>query len=760
MQSHAVKALFLWCVIAAMFTSHAYAQRVVTIRDSASGHPLAGATLSCNTSHIDLLSDSAGIISLPAQVVRRHEMLRISMVGYTTVIVNTDSIAGSGVLLTVDATTLQEVLITTSPLHNIRMGEETVTAVEAKNLPAVLGEVDIVKILQLKPGVKGAGEGMAGFYVRGGGADQNLVRLDGVPIYNANHLLGLFSIFNNDAIQDARLYKSGYPAEFGGRLSSVLDITSRKAAADSLIVGGGIGLLSSRLFAETPIKKGRSSIIVSARRTYLDLITNSLNRLNRNKEGYRPIPGYYFSEYNLRSDWKINARNNAWATGYLGSDNFNSDTKDYPASLRWGNRSASFNWRSQLNDSTVLTSSAFYSGYRYHLGNGFNLSDADVQSGINTFGLNMALKNTRGFLKTAYGISVMQHHMVIGDYSYSSSLSTVQSGERTGGTEWAVFTNAEWDRGGRVALTGGMRLSGFAGGGAWYVKPEPRLSAKINLDDRSAFKANYTRMYQYLHLASLSSISLPVDVWYPTTAKTKPEFADQLSVGYCRLLGSSLFLNIEGYYKWMNNQVEFRDGTNLIANSKVENDFVYGHANAYGLETYVEKKVGRTRGWIGYTLSWATRRFAEINDGLPFKPTYDRRHDISLVVMHRINTKLSLSFNWIYGSGAYTTLPVGRYMFQNDAGVVPRSVVPVFANRNNYQLQAVHRLDINLVRSLRSKHGKQDITFSLYNAYSRRNPFYVEYEEVGDKAGYITSILPKVVSLFPVLPGITYNFKF
>jgi len=740
--------------------SCAHAQHVVTIRDGLSLMPLPGATVSCRTSHIDLLTDSAGRITLPAQVVRRQESLHVSMVGYRPVVVGVDSISNGQLLMTANAATLQEVLVTTSPLHNIRMGEETVTAFEAKNLPAVLGEVDIVKILQLKPGVKGAGEGMAGFYVRGGGADQNLVRLDGVPIYNPNHLLGLFSIFNNDIIQDARLYKSGYPAEFGGRLSSVLDVTSRRATADSLIVGGGIGLLSSRLFAEAPIQKGKSSVIVSARRTYLDLITNSLNRLNRNKPGYKPIPGYYFSEYNLRSDWKINARNNAWATAYLGSDNFSSDTKDYPASLRWGNRSASFSWRSLLNDSTTLTSAVFYSGYRYHLGNGFNLNDAQVQSGINTYGMNITLKSNRSFIKTTSGLSVLQHHMMVGDYSYSSSLSNVQSGERIGGTEWAMFANGEWDNGSRLALAGGLRLSGFVAGSKWYVKTEPRWNARFNLNDRSAIKANYTRMYQYLHLASLSSISLPVDVWYPTTAKTKPEYADQVSLAYCRSLGGSLFMNIEGYYKWMNNQVEFRDGTNLMGNPKVENDFVYGHANAYGVENYLEKKTGRTRGWVGYTLSWATRRFAAINNGIPFKPTYDRRHDVSLVVIHRINDALSLSFNWIYGSGAYATLPVGRYMFQNDAGVVPRSVVPVFANRNNYQLQAVHRLDINLVWTLRSKWGKQDITFSLYNAYSRRNPFYVEYEEVGDKAGYITSIRPKVVSLFPVLPGITYNFKF
>lgn len=641
------------------------------------------------------------------------------------------------------------------------MGEEVVTALEAKNLPAILGEIDIVKILQLKPGVKNAGEGLAGFYVRGGGADQNLVTLDGIPIYNANHLLGLFSIFNNDAIEDVRLYKSAYPSKYGGRLSSVLDVTSRQASMDSFSVRGGVGLLSSRLSVESPIKKGRSSIIVSARRTYLDLITNKLNDINKDKEDYEDIPAYSFSEFNIRSDFKINTKNIAWATAYIGADDFHSNAKDFPARFRWGNQGGSINWRSALKNNMSVTSSAFYSGYKYHLGNRYVFNDVAIQSGIRTVGMNItAGKSISGFARSQAGISIMHHTMTIGDYIQASSLSSVESGEKKSGTEWSAFVSSEWDKNKKLAIAGGFRLSGFITGKKWYVSPEPRISARLAIEDNSALKASYTRMYQYLHLASLSSVSLPVDVWYPTTEKTKPQYADQLSLGYSRALGAAFYINLEGYYKWMSNQVEFRDGTDLIGNPKVENDFVYGKANAYGMETYIEKKTGRTRGWIGYTLAWATRTFADINNGMPFKPRYDRRHDISFVLMHRINDIFSVSFNWIYGSGAYTTLPVGRYVQQNDAGIVSRSVVPIFVNRNNYQLQPVHRLDVNLVTSLRSKRGKQDITFSLYNAYSRRNPFYMQFKEITDKEGYITSFLPKVVSLFPILPGITYNFKF
>ncbi len=661
--------------------------------------------------------------------------------------------------------TLEQVVVTShSPhtkIHSVQMGTEVVTALEAKYLPAILGEVDIIKILQLKPGIKSAGEGMAGFYVRGGGADQNLITIDGIPIYNANHLLGLFSIFNNDAIREAKIYKSAYPSQYGGRLSSILDVSTRRGSMDSMSVSGGIGLLSSRLSVESPIQKGRSSIIVSARRTYLDLIANLLNSINKDKEDYENIPAYFFSEINMRTDWKVGSRHSAWLTAYLGRDDFKLDAKDFPSKFQWGNKAFSFNWKSALNNTTSIYGNLFYSGYKYNLGNRYDYNDIEIQSGINTIGLNVAASKTLSkAIRSQVGINIMQHNLTIGDYKYTSTLSSTQSGEKNGGTEWATFIHTEWDWNTKLAFAAGLRISGFNTEDKIYVNPEPRLSARLSINDNSALKFSYTKMYQYLHLASLSSVSLPVDIWYPTTQRTKPQFADQLSLGYSRAIGNMFFLNIEGYYKWMHNQIEFRDGANLIGNPKMENDFVYGKAHAQGIETYLEKKSGRTTGWIGYTLSWASRIFEDINDGKSFRPRYDRRHDVSLVVTHKINNVYSLSFNWIFGSGAYTTLPVGRYVFQNEVGLAPRSVIPVYDGRNNYQLQSVHRMDINLVAALKSKKGQQDITFSLYNVYSRRNPFYVKFSEVRNKEGYITSFLPSMVSLFPILPGITYNFKF
>ncbi len=735
--------------------------------DKYSGSPLSGATILSLHSNLFLISDSLGRVSFPYSVMEQDESLQVSRVGYRSRSLNAKLLAETNVIVLVpEAAVLEEVVVSSSNpmarVRDLRPGLELVTAAEAKKLPAILGEVDIIKILQLKPGVKNAGEGLAGFYVRGGGSDQNLILLDGVPVYNPNHLLGLFSVFNNDAIRDVRLYKSAYPATYGGRLSSVLDVSPRAGSMDSLRVSGGIGLLSSRLSVETPLQKDRASLIVSGRRTYFDIFTKALNRLQQNKPDYQQIPDYFFSDLNLRADWKINRRNVLWTTAYWGADNFHSSTDDLQMDFTWGNRAAAINWKSVVSDQVEITSSVFYSQYEYQLGNRSGYNDLEVRSGIRTTGAKfVATQRSTGAFRYQAGAEGMAHRLNIGDYRSSSSLGGFARGEKAAGNEWSVFLNTEWDNMKRIAWSGGIRLSGFESEGRWRLRPEPRLVVRVNVSEQAAIKASYTRMSQYLHLASLSTAAMPVDMWYPSSSRTLPQYADQLSLGWSQALyGNSLFLSVDGYYKWMYNQVEFKDGAHVFGNPKLEEDFVYGRANAYGWETYLEKKTGRTTGWLGYTLSWANRIFDDINNGAPFKPRYDRRHDLSLVFMHRINHKFSLSGNWIYGSGAYTTVPVGRFVFQDHAGNRIRSIIPVYTGRSNYQLAAVHRLDLSLAMSLKSKLGEKQIIFSLYNAYSRRNPFYIHFKEIDRRKGYVSSIQPTLVSLFPILPGISYHFKF
>jgi len=741
-------------------------QIVLKARDS--GHPLAGATIVSLSSRFREISDSTGQIYIPVSLYHKGEKLEISMIGFKKLSLNAKTLSQrQSIELETDIVTLQEVVITEnqvlSKVNDIQMGSVEITVAEARKLPSFFGEVDIIKLLQLKPGIKSGGEGLAGFYVRGGGTDQNLILVDNAPVYNPNHLLGLFSIFNVDAVSDVKLHKAGYPAEYSGRLSSVLDVSMRPGSPDSFSVSGGLGFLSSRLSVESPLVKGKSSIIVSGRRTYFDVFTKAINRYKKEEPSFDPIPAYFFSDINIRTDWKINKNNFIWASGYLGSDNFKSPPDD-ESSIRfnWGNRTASLNWKSVLRQKAEITSTLFYSNYKYVLINQFNANNLELQSGISTLGMKVVadFKGTKK-MRWKAGLDGMLHRLKIGDFKSSSDLSSYAIGENAKGNEWGIFVNNEWIPNNKLAVMAGMRLSGFYSPGKMNINPEPRLAARFNIGENSAVKGSYTRMYQYMHLASLSTASLPTDMWYPSTDRTKPQYADQVSMGWSQgLLNNVLFFSVEGYYKWMNNQVEFRDGADIFGNPKLENDFVYGRGDAYGMETYLEKKKGKTTGWLGYTLSWATRTFADINDGIPFKPRYDRRHDFSFVFLHKFNNKFSFSGSWIFGSGSRVTVPVGRYLFQDHVGTRFERIAPVYTMRGNYQLASVHRLDLNLIMSLKSKYGNSNITFSLYNAYSRRNPFYIRFRQVNDENGVTAYIEPRLVSLFPVLPAITYNFKF
>jgi hypothetical protein len=739
----------------------------ILLRDSLSRQPLTGATIVSLNSRFKVFSDSAGQVVIPLFIYNKGEKLQVSMVGYKPLVIQAGSLKRSQEMaMQQDVRMLEEVVVTSgSPVTKVReiqMGTEQITAAEAKRLPAIIGEVDIIKVLQLKPGVKSAGEGLAGFYVRGGGADQNLILIDNAPVYNPNHLLGLFSIFNNDALREVKLYKAAYPAVYSGRLSSVLDVSFRSGSADSFAVTGGIGFLSSRLSVDVPLKKGVSSLAISGRRTYFDIFTKALNRAKKEDPEFDPIPSYFFSDLTLRGDWLLNNNNAVWLTGYLGADNFKSPEEESAAKFTWGNRTASLNWRSLVPGKTEITSTLFYSGYQYRLGYNFDLNDLSLRSGIRSAGLKLVARSvSENNFRWQAGLDGMMHSFNIGDFSATTDLSGFKAGEKLSGNEGGVFINSEWDKSRNLSLLGGLRLSGFYAAKKLYLNPEPRLGARINVSENAAIKVSLTRMYQYMHQASLSSASLPTDIWYPSTGKTRPQFADQVSIGWAQSLkNNTYFFSMEGYYKRMFNQVEFRDGANVFGNPRLENDFVFGRANAYGLEAFIEKKRGRTTGWIGYTLSWANRRFADINDGNTFRPRYDRRHDVSVVFIHKLNHKLTLSGNWIFGSGAYITVPVGRYIYQDQIGDRVYTITPIYNKRSNYQLPPVHRLDISLVIALKSKRGSQDLTVSLYNAYSRRNPFYIQFRERDNIQGFVTAIEPTLVSLFPVLPGVTYNFKF
>ncbi|WP_201978654.1 TonB-dependent receptor [Hymenobacter rubidus] len=666
------------------------------------------------------------------------------------------------------AATLEQKLKTT------QMGVEHLSIAEAKLLPALFGEVDILKTLQLKPGVQSGGEGSSGLFVRGGSADQNLVLLDNTVVYNPNHLFGLFSVFNSDAVQSVDLYKSGFPAQFGGRLSSVVDVKLREGDRQHYVATGGVGLISSRLTYEGPINKGKGSFIVSGRRTYFDIFTRALNKANENKEDYSPIPDYYFYDANLKANYALGEKDHLFLTGYLGRDVFGfSSTGGFNFNFTWGNTIGTLRWNHVFSPKLFVNTAVSVSDYKYDLTNKLDQFSFGIGSNIRDYTGRVDAEYTptdRHLIKA--GAMLTQHRFGVGRLDANSGDGRVNFGADVTyyGLDGALYASDNYKASDKLQLEGGLRLTGFRSGSDQYAGLEPRAAARYALNERTSFKMNYALMYQYVHLVTNSGASLPTDIWYPSRLSVMPQRSQQVSGGASFLLGQGKYLlTDEVYYKWGKNQVDFKDGAQLFVNPELDTEFIFGKSWAYGNELYLEKKTGKTTGWIGYTLAWSWRNFQPqrdlpgINGGRDFHPSYDRRHNLTVVVLHQLNARLSLTASFIYSSGSLTTLPLGRFGVQDipgsSVGIDPRPV-PIYPDRNSYQLIPYHRLDLGAVYKIGTRRN-QDLTLSIYNAYNRRNAYFVFFDTLRDKAtGRTTGFAAKQVSLFPVIPSLTYNFRF
>lgn len=757
-------------VLMLLFAEEILAQKGNTIRgivlDKKTKEPLVGVAVSGLEENISTSTDASGEFEIRLGAGATH--LKIKYLGYRDTVLSIPREGRNAMVVAMVPMfrTLREIEVVSSKenavekVRDMQMGVERISIAEAKLLPAILGEVDILKVLQLKPGVKSGGEGTAGFFVRGGSNDQNLILVEHAPVYNPSHLFGFFSVFNSDAVNQVTLYKSGFPAQYGGRLSSVLDIEMRRGQADSLEVQGGIGLLASRLTLNVPIIKKKLSLLVSGRRTYADLITNSINTLNKNNRDFSPIPSYYFYDFNCAIDYQLNDRNKLLLNGYFGNDIFRFQDSNFGANLLWGNRSGTLEWRSRIGGRMQVSTAYFHSGYLYRINTGFSEVSLSLGSRIWDQGL---VHNWNFFINEnhtlRFGVSGIHHRFTVGEYGISAEFTDISDGQNIEAAEFGSFLSHTWKLNDRLEVLSGLRYSGFVNKEAYY-NPEPRLALKATINNTSTIKASYARMFQYLHLVSSSAASLPTDVWYPTEAGVPPQRSDQVSLGWHQALrDNGFFASVEGYYKWIDQAIDFRDGAQLFANPELNKEFVFGRGWAYGLETYVEKKVGKTTGWVGYTLAWSWRQFDKINFGLPFHPRYDRRHDVSVVLMHKLTSRLSLSGTWVYSTGNFATIAGGRFAFQD---VLPSQIdaTPDYVLRNDFQMPPTHRLDLGLVWKLKSVRWESDITFSVYNAYSRRNPFFVYYREMQTINGEPAGFKPTLVALFPILPAVTYNFKF
>lgn len=677
---------------------------------------------------------------------------------------------------------LQEVVVKANSyrqqIQSTEMSVENISMRDVKAVPVLLGESDILKTIQLKPGIPSGSEGTTGLFVRGGGADQNLIVLDEALVYNANHLFGFFSTFNSDAVKDVKLYKGGFPAQYGGRLSSVIDVKLKEGNNKEFAGQGGIGLIASRLTLEGPIEKGKSSFMVSGRRTYFDLITGQINRANEGNENYNPIPDYYFYDLNAKLNFELGPKDRLFISGYFGRDVFGFDGDFFDFGFFWGNATATARWNHTFAPKLFSNTTFTFSDYQYSIENVLN--DFSFELGSNIRDLNLKTDfyytpNSKHIVR--FGANAIYHQFTVGRLKAGSDSGEVafNSGQDFDGVEMGVYVSDEWKPSDRFALNAGLRLSAFTNDGAFYTGLEPRLAGVYNVTDLFSVKASYARMFQYLHLVANSGVSLPTDVWYPSTERVKPQRSDQVAAGVSFAVGDLFMVTNEYFYKWLGNQLDFVDGAELFVNDDLEGEFAIGKGYAYGLELQLEKTSGRLTGWIGYTLARIRRGDfvpldpdAIFGEGSAyFSPRFDRRHDISVVAVYEINRRWQVSATWIYGSGDLYWLPPGRFSFQDVQGAQFQALVPVYQNRNNYRLIPFHRLDLGVTYRFFPKWGESDLSLSVINAYDRRNAFFIylepQFQEV-DAGGTIIQIPEKIaarqVSLFPILPSVTYNFKF
>ncbi|ASE60721.1 TonB-dependent receptor [Chryseobacterium indologenes] len=651
-------------------------------------------------------------------------------------------------------------------LTSAQMGTETLSIKNIEKLPVLFGEKDVMKTIQLLPGIKSNGEGSSGFSVRGGATDQNLILLDEAPVYNASHLLGFFSTFNSDALKDVSIIKGNSPAQYGGRLSSVLDVKMKDGNNQDYNINGGVGLISSRLSVEGPIQKEKSSFIVSGRRTYADLFLKTSNDYKDNK--------LYFYDLNLKANYQLNENNRLYLSGYFGRDVLGLGNT---FSTDWGNTTATLRWNSIINSKLFSNTSFIYSNYDYKV---------SLKSNDNNFGLNSKIQDwnlKQDFTWFAgnkhsvrFGLQSIYHTIT----PSSASGTSVSSFPRNTRKSWenALYINDDFKATEKLTVNYGARLSMFSvlGGdtfntydngvltdsryiekgkfGKTYVNIEPRITANYRINEVSSIKAGYSRNTQNLHLLSNSSSGNPTDQWIGSSLTVKPEIADQVSLGFSRNFNNNNYeVNAEVYYKSMQNQIDFKNGAQITFDTAadVESELLFGKGRAYGLELIAKKKSGKLTGWISYTLSKTERKINGINDNQWYNARMDKTHDLSIVATYQLNPKWSFSGLFVYSTGNAVTFPTGKYQLNGQT-------VFQYSTRNADRMPAYHRMDLSATYEPSSnKRFRGSWTFGIYNLYGRENAYTITFEDNPNNSGTTRAMQ---TSLFRWVPNITYNFKF
>ncbi len=745
-----------------------------TVTDAKTGETLIGANIILLENHgASVLSNGYGFYSITAP--ENTYTLVASFSGYANDTVQVSLVKEQMIALqlTPQSTELAEVIITGKRSDNITRtlpGMQKVSMEEIKNVPVLFGEKDILKTIQLLPGIKSAGDGSSGFFVRGGGADQNLILLDEATVYNASHLLGFFSTFNSDAIKDVTIYKGDMPAQYGGRLSSLLDIKMNDGNNKNYKVSGGIGLISSRLNIEGPIVKDKGSFMISARRTYADLFL----KLSKDSDVNKSI--LYFYDINAKANYQFGEKNKLYLSGYFGKDDLGYSNQ---FGIRWGNTTATLRWNHIFSSKLFSNTSFIYSNYNYNISINQTTNSLSVLSKIKDLTLKEDLQYFAGSKnKINFGFNLTHHTFTPGQFKTSVSSSynplTLQDKYAFDG---ALYLADEWRASNNLKFNAGIRLSAFnlVGPGDFYtydnngniiatthyssgkiaksyLNLQPRFAATYQLNTLSSVKASYSRNVQNLHLLSNTTGGNPTDVWIPSSNNVKPEISDQFSTGYYRnTLNNKYEFSAEVYYKLLQNQIDYKNGAVLVANQLVESQLVYGKGRAYGLELYAKKKYGKLTGWISYTLSRTERKIDGVNNDSLYPATQDQTHNVAIVAIYNVGKQWTISGDFVYNTGNAVSWPSGKYQ-------VNGNTVFYYTERNGYRMPSYNRMDISATL-LAKKTAKFEgsWTFSVYNVYGRENPYFIQFQNDPADPQKTQAVQ---YSLFRWVPSITYNFKF
>jgi len=784
------------CLILIIGTTNILAQTKYEIsgyvKDFSNGESLIGATVRIVGTQKAVQTNTYGYFSISTNNI--NDSIVVSYIGYQSAYLA--AVFSTNKKLSIElkpfSISTDEIVIkgqkSNNQITSTNMSMVEIDAEKLKSLPVILGEQDVLKAITLLPGIKSGGEAGTGFYVRGGGPDQNLILMDEAVVYNPSHLFGFLSVFNSDAVKNIEIIKGGMPANYGGRLSSILNVSMREGNNKKFQSSGGVGLIASRFTVEGPLKKGKSSFLLSGRRTYIDVLAKPF--IPSSLSG----TGYYFYDLNVKTNIQLDEKNKLFFSGYFGRDilNFKSPrNKDVFFNFGWGNSTATLRWNHLFNQKLFLNTSLIYN--RYDLFNDFTFGNNgfNVRSGVEDINLKMDFNyytHSKHAFKFGYNYTFHQFQPGI----LSGSIGTTNLNQQVNtqyAHEFAAFISDEWKLSQRFSMNIGIRAVAFDLVGpytknlydndtglpsnqsiqyktgesiAFYPALEPRASATYLLNESSSLKASFTQTYQFLHLATTSGAQFPVDLWVPSSEKVKPQLAYQYAIGYYRnFLNDELEASIETYYKPMYNQIEFKPGAQLFFNQNLENEMIFGNGLSYGIEFLLRKPSGRLNGWIGYTWSRSIRQFDQLNQGQTYFYRYDRTHDMSLTMSYQINKKWTANFVFVFGTGNAVTLPSGRYAYRfgyNQTENKPEFVfVDVYDKINAYRLPAYHRADLSFTY-IRKKTEKWESSwnFSIYNLYNRANPYFIYFYpdiEIGQVKAYM-------VYLFPILPSVQWNFKF